>query len=211
MEIERLVFVCPDLEEACSHPSWNKFCVGPIRQIRPFLKSRYVLFKNIMLELLQVVEHEKAENFVFFEEWKQSNQPTWVSKGCIVNNLKLTLDECTKYGIDSIEDFVRTDIHYPKGFKHHSSLLSKKWCGKSVYLTEYDDIFLTQRLRDICSEPRKKNAYGVRIHDLSIKDLAAEWIYDIEKQGSVKLSIFKNTSAKGVAFYDFGWLSLYLS
>lgn len=127
MEIERLVFVCPDLEEALSNPCWEKFFISPIRQTRPFIKSRYVIFKNIMLKLLQVVEQNDAENFVFFEEWRKSLQPTWVSTGCIVNSLEVALQECKNHNIDSIENFVRADIEYKKGFKHRSSLLSKKW------------------------------------------------------------------------------------
>lgn len=210
MEIERLVFVCPDLEEACSHPCWKKFCISPIRQTRPFIKSCYILFKNIMLELLQVVEHKDAENFVFFEAWKQSRQPTWVSTGCIVNNLELALDECKKHSIDSIEDFVRADIDYEKGFKHRSSLLSKKWCGKHVYLTEYDSLFLDQRLKSICGEPMKKSAYTVKIPSLSLEDLADEKIYDIEKQGRVKLNVFKDTLEEEITSYDFGWIVLHL-
>lgn len=164
-----------------------------------------------MLELLQVIEHKDAENFVFFEDWKQSSQPTWVSTGCIVNNLELALEECKKYGIDSIEDFVRTDIDYEKGFKHRSSLLSRKWCGKHVYLTEYDGLFLDQRLKDICREPTKKSAYTVKIPNLVLNDLADEKVYDIEKQGCVKLNVFKNTSEEEITSYDFGWISLHLS
>ncbi len=208
MEIERLVFVCPDLEEACSHPCWKRFCISPIRQTRSFIKSCYVLFKNVMLELLQVVELENADNFVFFKEWKQSHQPTWVGIGCMVDNLEIALQECKKYNIYSIENFIKSDISYKKGFKHKSSLLSKKWCGKHVYFTEYDGLFLEQRLKSICKETTKKDAYNVKLPSLSLENLSHEKIYDIEKNGSIRLRISKNIPDEKIVSYDLGWIVL---
>jgi GNAT superfamily N-acetyltransferase len=208
IEIERLIFVCPDLEEACSDSNWKKFCISPIRQTRPFMKSRYVLFKNIMLELLQVIEDQDCEDFVFFEEWKQSHQPTWISTGCKVNNLEDALRECKKFNIDLIENFIRTDEEYKKGFKYRSCLLSKKWCEKHVYLTEYDDLFLDHRLKQICKEPLKKDSFDVKIPNLSLEDLANQTSHSIEEQGRVRLNIFQNTPDGKIASHDFGWMAL---
>ncbi len=208
IEIERLIFVCPDLEEACNHPNWKRFCISPVRQTRPFMKSRYILFKNIMLELLQVIDNQDCKDFVFFEEWKQSRQPTWISTGCKVSNLEDALYECKKFNIDLIENFIRKDADYKKGFKYRSCLLSKKWCDKHAYLTEYDSLFLEHRLKQICYEPLKRDNFELKIPDFSLADLVNQKNYNIEDQGRVKLEALQNASDEKVASYDFGWMSL---
>jgi GNAT superfamily N-acetyltransferase len=172
------------------------------------MKSRYVLFKNVMLELLQVIENQDCEDFVFFEEWKQSHQPTWISTGCKVNNLEDALCECEKFNINLIENFVRTDTEYKKGFKYRSCLLSKKWCEKYVYLTEYDDLFLDHRSKQICTEPFKKDIFNAKIPDFSLEDLANQKSHSIEEQGCVRLNIFKNTHDGKIASLNFGWMVL---
>lgn len=204
MEVERLVFVCPDLEETFENPQWERFCISPIRQTRPFLRSRYVIFKNVMLELLQVTNHQDATNFVFFEQWKRANHPAWVGTGCRVDNLESMLIEYKKHRVYPVEEFVRIDCEYKKGFRHRSCLLSKEWCGKAVYLTEYDAHFFHQRHESICKDTFKQNTYQVQIPIVSLTDHTTKKESEIDAE-CVTLNIFNNLDEEE-CLCDFGWI-----
>lgn len=70
--IERLVFVCRNLGGLFHNEIWDSFSLSPLRQIRTFVQSRYLIFRNVMLEFLEVTDEIQGDKFVFFDEWKKS-------------------------------------------------------------------------------------------------------------------------------------------
>lgn len=160
-QIERFIFVCPDLQKAFFHTAWNNFCLSPIRQIRPFLCVRYVSFQNILLEVLQVSNEHDAGGFVFFNEWKKASKPLWVAVGYKTENMSAAIDECITRGINGTETITRNDKMYSKGFRHQSVLLDYSYLRRKAYLTEYDPLFFEGRHNVITPSPDLKAKYYV--------------------------------------------------
>lgn len=64
--IERLVFVCKNLEGLFHNEVWKSFLLSPLRHTRSFIQSRYLVFRNVMLEFLEVTDERQGDKFVFF-------------------------------------------------------------------------------------------------------------------------------------------------
>ncbi len=200
--IERLVLVCRDLETTFADEKWAHFCLSPVRQTRPFLKSRYLVFKNLMLEFLEVTDEVQGEAaFVFFEDWKIATYPTWVGIGIAVDNMERTLHACKKRGVNSLESFCQKDALFNKKFRHHSELLDIKIQNRTVYLTEYDQDFLNQRNAQISISPEKRDAVVVKIPSVVLHQ-SDNLLF--EGKNRLVMNIL-NKNSQTVNF-DFGWI-----
>lgn len=203
--VERLVFVCKNLDEHFKDARWNNFSLSPLTNIRGYVQSRYVIFNNLMLEFLELIDETQGHNFAFFEEWKKYDRPAWVGVGLKVDSLERTIAHCLIYQIKVMEKFISTSTEYAKGFKHRSSLMDFKIQNRSVYFTEYDKQFESernQRLFGSAEEREKLPSVEIRSVDLSAG--LSHKLLNLDVSRRVCLNI-KNFS-KGNAHFEFDWI-----
>lgn len=126
-------------------PIWDNFLLTPITITRPYLRSRYLVFRNVMLEFLELTDESEGHKFAFFDEWKQSDKPYWVGCGIKVESLDYLFSILHKMQIDILELFTKEDPDFEKGFSHKSALIDLGLQGRKIYFTEYDLKFESAR------------------------------------------------------------------
>lgn len=201
LPVERLVFVCKNLEVLFQDKRWKNFQISPLRRTRNHIQSCYVIFKNLMLEFLEVIDDAEGDDFVFFEEWKKADKPTWVGIGLKVPNLEETILGCKK---KALENFISSASEYKKGFKHKSSLMDFKIQNRFVYLTEYDEQFEIDRNNSLfgSSESRKKLP-SVEILPIDITQELHQALINVDNYGRVCLDLKHHLT---VSDFEFDWL-----
>lgn len=157
---ERLVFLTPSIE--ISVDKCFSLCVGPISKTRPYLRSCYISFENLLLEILEVTDLSIAQNFAFYQEALRLDRTTLMAIGFRVENLDAAIEECNKAGFPSGIFYINENPHYSKGFKHRSrGLLNLNWFGKMIYLSEYDSKFYQERESWMTTDKKKKDGLKV--------------------------------------------------
>lgn len=151
IKIERLVFVCKNLDQHFTDKNWQHLNLTAIRKNRNFILSRYLVLKNIMFEFLELSDASYVDSFAFGEEWKVAEKPLWVGIGLKVECLEDAFQCLKKHQIIATELFISQKTKYVKGFADKSGLLNFKIQKRFVYLTEYDQQF---------EKERNSNLYG---------------------------------------------------
>lgn len=203
--IERLVFVCKNLDQHFENKQWEKFSLSPLRKTRGYLQSRYVIFKNLMLEFLELTDIEEGHKFAFFEDWKISNQPLWVGIGLKVDDLESTLSLCQKYHKNVAELFFKESSEYAKGFAHKSALMDFSIQNRSIYFTEYDKQFEdTRNHRLFVSDKKRDNFPELEICPIDLSKGNAQTVISIDGLNRVCLKIKKYSSIN--YSFDTDWI-----
>jgi len=204
--IERLVFVCRNMEEVFHGEIWNSFLLSPLRQIRTFIQSRYLIFRNVMLEFLEVTDETQGDKFVFFDEWKKSKKPTWVGIGIKVQSLDNTILFCKKYEKNIVNKFTSVSDVYSKGFKHQSALMDFKVQNRPIYFTEYDSKFERDRRHALFgSTDRRKKTPSIILPPINLAEEHSSELLKIDDCNRVCLHIKSDTKVK---FFELDWISI---
>jgi hypothetical protein len=204
--IERLVFVCRNLEGLFQNQVWKNFLLSPLRQTRRFVQSRYLVFRNVMLEFLEVTDERQGDKFVFFDEWKKSKNPTWVGIGIKVPDLDNTIFSCKKYNKNIIGKFTSESNDYSKRFKHQSALMDFKVQNRQIYFTEYDPQFERDRNHALFGTIDKRRKTPTII--LPPINLAKETSYELLKIDDHNRICLHIKSDVKVNFLELDWISI---
>lgn len=204
--IERLVFVCRNLEGLFHNDIWNNFSLSPLRQIRTFVQSRYLIFKNVMLEFLEVTDETQGHKFVFFDEWKNSEKPSWVGVGVKVQNLENTILSCKKFKKNILGEFISVSNDYARGFKHQSVLIDFKVQNRPIYFTEYDPQFESDRnLALFGSVEKRKKTPSIILPPINLAEEDSFELLKIDDCNRICLYIKGDTK---INFFELDWISI---
>ncbi len=204
--IERLVFVCKNLEDLFHNKVWKDYSLSPLRQIRSFVQSRYLVFRNVMLEFLEVTDEKQGDKFVFFDEWKKSKNPTWVGTGIKVPNLDNAILSCKKYKKKIVGKFTSASNDYSKGFKHQSALMDFKVQNRQIYFTEYDPQFEKDRNHALFGSIDKRNKTPtIILPPINLAKETSSELLTIDDHNRICLHI--KGDAK-VNFFELDWISI---
>lgn len=161
LKCERILFITPSIQQLLSNENLKHFCVSEIRETRPFLKSCYISFQNLKIEILEVSDLALAENFVFYEKAKILKSPEWVAIGLCTNNLDYFIEMARRSSIEIDEFFSSGSSNEIYKYKHKSALLRLKWFDRLIYVTEYDPSFYAFRENGIVKDFDKMNRFSV--------------------------------------------------
>src|ERR1043165_2823183 len=114
---ERLVFLSSSIEKLLSSPEIQHLCISRICQTRSYLKCCYISLQNFLIEILEVTDISKTDEFVFCEEIQHLSGTSLVAIGLRSNNLDLATKTFQDYGIDVLEYHISPSNTYPKGYK----------------------------------------------------------------------------------------------
>lgn len=206
---ERLVFLTPSINDLLSHDAIQYLCVSEVRSIRSFLKCCYICLQNLLLEILEVTNLSEAENFAFFHQAQSLSQTQFVATGLRTDNLDLALESLKHNGIYVSEIYANNNSSYPKGYKHKSADLNLKWFNRTVYLTEYDNLFFEERKSAMIRDLRKQQTFSV-IHSTLLfhNNLPPSFIKLINSKLHLNVQKSSNPSLEGMESLNLDWLTL---
>jgi hypothetical protein len=173
LEVERLVYVCPNIENELTKSCWSDFCISPIKQTRPWMKCCYISLKNLLIELIEITDVDLAKDFVFLDEWRSAKIPSLVATGLKTNNLEICIKKFLIDDVKIINRYEHQDIMYPSGYKHRSIMIENRWSDKAIYITEYDLEFWKYRKSNIQINTNKKffiNVKKPKLNKISFKE-----------------------------------------
>lgn len=207
---ERLVFLSPSIEGLISSIDTQRFCVSRICAVRSHLKCCYISFENFLIEILEVTDVAKAKGFAFFNQACNLSSTTWVGIGLRTDDLDFSLKIFQEMEITASEYYTSTSTYYPKGYKHRSALLSLRWYGKTVYLTEYDPSFFKERETDITQDTNKKSFFSIEYPELAVQSSFTPPFFLKVNQNIPEIHLLINPTTNSSPLsesLDLGWIT----